>query len=125
MRRRTQLVLAITFMVALLVAIFSYIYISQLLRQRITNARETAALLSSQLAYLATNAAPDITSTKVDINNPKAVHNAIVYYLSTDRDLNNMLESVVGSWPIVYDAAILDADGRAILHTNVAELAER
>jgi signal transduction histidine kinase len=118
MRRRTQLVLAITFMVALLVAIFSYIYISQLLRQRITTAKETAALLSSQLAYLATNATPDLASTKVDTSDPKAMHKAIAYYLSTDRDLNNMLESIVGSWPIVYDAAIVDADGKAILHTN-------
>ena len=43
---------------------------------------------------------------------------AIAYYLSTDRDLNTMLESVVGSWPYIYDAAIVDADGKAILHTN-------
>ena len=105
-------------MVAALVVAFSYIYISQLLRQRITTAQETAALLSAQLAYLATNAAPDLSSTKVDISDPKAVHNAIAYYLGTDRDLNNLLESVVGSWPIVYDAAIVDSDAKAILHTN-------
>jgi signal transduction histidine kinase len=118
MRRRTQLVLAITFMVAALVTTFSYIYISQLLRQRITTARETAALLTSQLAYLATNAAPDLSSTKVDTSNPEAVRRAIIYYLGTDRDLNTMLESVVGNWPIVYDAAIVDSNGKAILHTN-------
>jgi signal transduction histidine kinase len=118
MRRRTQLVLAITFMVAALVATFSYIYISQLLRQRITTAHETAALLTSQLAYLATNAAPDLSSTKVDTSNPEAVRRAIIYYLGTDRDLNTMLESVVGNWPIVYDAAIVDSNGKAILHTN-------
>jgi signal transduction histidine kinase len=118
MRRRTQLVLAITFMVAALVTTFSYIYISQLLRQRITTAHETAALLTSQLAYLATNAAPDLSSTKVDTGNPAAVRRAIIYYLGTDRDLNTMLESVVGNWPIVYDAAIVDSNGKAILHTN-------
>jgi signal transduction histidine kinase len=118
MRRRTQLVLSITLMVSALVAVFSYIYISQLLRQRITTAQENAAQLGSQLAYLATNAAPDLSSTKVDTSNPKAVHKAIVYYLGTDRDLNNMLESAVGSWPTVYDVAIVDADSRAILHTN-------
>ena len=110
--------LAITFMVAALVAAFSYIYISQLLRQRITTAHETAALLTSQLAYLATNAAPDLSSTKVDTSNPEAVRRAIIYYLGTDRDLNTMLESVVGNWPIVYDAAIIDSNGKAILHTN-------
>jgi PAS domain S-box-containing protein len=118
MRRRTQLVLAITFMVAALVTAFSYIYISQLLRQRITTARETAAQLTSQLEYLATNAAPDLSSTKVDTTDPVAVRHAIAYYLSTDRDLNTLLESVVGNWPIVLDAAIVDSDGRAILHTN-------
>jgi PAS domain S-box-containing protein len=29
-----------------------------------------------------------------------------------------MLESVVGSWPTIYDAAILDADGKALLDTD-------
>ncbi len=24
----------------------------------------------------------------------------------------------MGSWPIIYDAAIVDDDGKAILHTN-------
>ena len=118
MRRRTKLVLAITFMVTALVSGFSYIYISQILRQRVTSAQDIASQLTSQLTYLAANAAPDLTSTRVDTNNPEAVHRAIAYYLSTDRDLNTMLDSVVGNWPIVYDAAIVDADGKAILHTN-------
>jgi PAS domain S-box-containing protein len=118
MRRRTKLVLAITFMVAALVSGFSYLYISQLLRQRVTTANETASYLTSNLAYLATNAAPDLSSTPVDTSNPEAVRRAIAYYLGTDRDLNNFLDSVVGSWPMIYDAAIVDADGKAILHTN-------
>jgi len=118
MRRKTKLVLAITLMVAALVSGFSYLYISELLRQRVTTARESAAQLGSNLAYLAANATPDLSSTRVDLNNPDAVRRAIAYYLSTDRDLNNVLESVVGTWRIIYDAAIVDADGNAILHTN-------
>ena len=70
MRRKTKIVLAITFMVAVLVLAFSYIYISELLRQRVTTARESAAQLTSNLAYLAANAAPDLSSTKVDTTNP-------------------------------------------------------
>ena len=105
-------------MVAALVSIFSYIYVSQLLRLQITSAHETASYLTSQLAFLANNAAPDLTSTKVNTNDPVAVRKALTYYLSTDSDLNALLESVVGNWPTVYDAAILDADGKAILHTN-------
>jgi PAS domain S-box-containing protein len=118
MRRRTKIVLAITFMVAALVCSFSYIYISELLRQRVITTHDTAAYVTAQLAYQATNAAPDLTSTRVDTNKPQAVKRAVSYYLSTNLDLNNNIESIVGSWPIIYDAAIVDADGQAILHTN-------
>ena len=110
--------LAITFMVAALVCAFSYIYISQLLRQRVATAHENAAYLDTQLAYLATNAAPDLTSTRVDTNDPEAVRRAVIYYLGTDRDLNTMMDSIVGSVPIVYDAAIVDDAGITILHTD-------
>src|SRR2546428_3295357 len=118
MRRRTQIVLAITFMVAVLVSAFSYICISQCLRKQVTTADATAANLTSNLAFLATKAAPDLSSTRVDTSNPQQVRRAIAYYLGTDRDLNNFLESVVGSWPMIYDAAIVDSEGNAILHTN-------
>src|SRR5450755_3288417 len=118
MRRRTQIVLAITFMVAVLVSFFSYIYISQLLRQDITTAHETASYLASQLAFLANDATPDITSTRVNTNDPAAVSHAIAYYLSTDSGLNGMMQSMVGSWPTVYDAAIVGADGKTILHST-------
>jgi PAS domain S-box-containing protein len=118
MRRRTQIVLAITFMVAALVSGASYIYISQILHQRISTAHDTGMYLTSQLAYLATNAAPDLSSTRVDTNNPEAMRRGVAYYLGTDRDLNTMLDSVVGSWPTIYDASILDSDGRAILDTD-------
>src|SRR5215471_14663777 len=119
MRRRTQLVLAITFMVAALVTGASYVYISQILGQRIATVRDIALNQTAQLAYLATNAAPDLSSTRIDTHNPEAVRRGIAYYLGTDRDLNTMLDSVVGSWPTVYDAAILDFEGKAILHTDL------
>jgi len=73
MRRRTQIVLAITLMVAALVSGASYIYISQILRQRISIARDTAMNLAAQIAYLANNSAPDLSSTRVDTTNPEAV----------------------------------------------------
>ena len=118
MRRRTQIVLAVTFMAAALVAGASYVYVSQILRQGINTTHDTATYLTSQLAYLATNAAPDLSSTRVDTSNPEAVRRGIAYYLGTDRDLNAMLDSMVGSFPTVYDAAILDTEGKAILDTD-------
>ncbi len=105
-------------MVAALVTGASYLYISQILRQGINSAHDTASYLTSQLAFLASNAAPDLSSTRIDTNNPEALRRGISYYLGTDRDLNTMLESVVGSWPTIYDAAILDADGKALLDTD-------
>jgi len=119
MRRKTQLVLAITFLVAALVCSFSYIYVSQILRQRVMYAHDSAAALDSQLAYLAAKAViPDLADTRVDTSNPAKVRRAIADYLATNLDLNTMLESVPSDWPMVQDAAIVDADGKAILHTR-------
>ena len=95
-------------MVAALVCSFSYIYISYILRQKITYTHDTAASLESQIAYIAAQAAiPDLADTKVDTNNPAKVRRAITDYLATNLDLNTILESVVG-WPMIYDAAIVD-----------------
>src|SRR2546429_9191895 len=108
MRRRTTIVLAITFMVAALVCAFSYIYISQLLRQRVVTAHETAAYLDTQLAYLASNAAQDLTSTPVDTNNPQSVPRFVFRYLGTDRHLTSMLDSIGASIPIIYNPASIE-----------------
>jgi PAS domain S-box-containing protein len=118
MRRKTKIVLGITLMVFVLVTAFSYIYISELLRQRITSAYEATSQLSEQLVLAADNAQPDLSSTRVDTNDPAAVRAAIADYLATDVNLNNQLESIVGNWPIIYDAAVVDADNKALLHTN-------
>ena len=105
-------------MVAALVSGASYIYITQILRQGINTTHDTATNVAAQIAYLATNAAPDLSSTRVDTTNPEAVRRGVAYYLGTDRDLNTVLDSVVGSYPTIYDAAVLDSDGKAILDTD-------
>jgi len=118
MRRKTQIVLAITIMVFLLVATFSYLYISETLKQRITSAHGEAVLLSQQLALAAGNAQPDLESTRVDTNNPEAVSAAVADYLAQDVDLNDLMQAIVGNWPIIYDASIVDSRNRVLLHSN-------
>ena len=118
MRRKTIIVLTITFMVTLMVSAFSYLYISQILRLRIDNAHETAKQLAHQLAYAAENDVPDFSSTNVDTSDPVAVRRALVEYLQTDVDLNNMLQYARGSWVFLLDAAIIGPDGKAVLHTD-------
>jgi signal transduction histidine kinase len=117
-RRKTIIVLTITFMVTLMVTAFSYLYISQILRLRISNADESAIQLTRQLAYAVENDPPDFSSTRVDTTDPIAVRRAIADYLVTDVGLNNMLQSAQGSWIFVMDAAIIGPDGKALLHTD-------
>jgi len=120
MLRKTIIVLGITFMVTVMVSAFSYLYISQILRQRITNAHETATRLTQQAAYAAENDIPDFSSTRLDTTNPTVVRRALMEYLPTDVSLNNMLQSDVGNWSFIYDAAIVGSDGKALLHTNAS-----
>ncbi|HEX7424999.1 MAG TPA: ATP-binding protein [Terriglobales bacterium] len=120
MSRKFIIVFVITTLFTALVVGFSWIYLSQLLRQRLLWADETASQLTNQLEYAASKAVPDLTSTRVDTNNPKAMRTAITNYLQTDTNLNDMLEAVVGNSRIIYDAAIIDPSGVAILDTNPA-----
>jgi PAS domain S-box-containing protein len=120
MTRKFIIVLAITTLFTALVVGFSWFYLSQLLRQRLLWADETAFQLTRQLEYAASKTVPDLTSTRVDTNNPKALRAAIITSLQTDPNLNELLESMVGNSPIIYDAAIIDLNGVAILDTNPA-----
>ncbi|MFZ0798790.1 MAG: ATP-binding protein [Terriglobales bacterium] len=118
MTRKFIIVLAITTLFTALVVGFSWFYLSQLLRQRLLWADETASQLTNELEYAASKAVPDLTSTRVDTQNPKAMRAAITNYLANDTNLNDMLESVWGNSRIIYDAAITDPNGVAILDTN-------
>ncbi|MGB6387319.1 MAG: ATP-binding protein [Terriglobales bacterium] len=120
MTRKFIIVLVITTLFTTLVVGFSWFYLSQLLRQRLLWADETASQLTNSLEYSASKSVPDLTSTRVDTSNPKALRAAITYYLQTDANLNDNLESLVGNSRIIYDAAIVDPSGIAILDTNPA-----
>jgi len=115
MSRKAIIVLAITTLITALVLGFSWIYLSQFLRQRLLWADDTASMLTRQLEYSAAKAIPDLTSTRVDTSNPKALRAAIADALQTDTNLNDMLESVVGNSEIIYDAALVDLDGVSMI----------
>jgi signal transduction histidine kinase len=118
MRRKTIIVLAITFMVTVMVTAFSYLYISVLLRQRIDNVYNFAATRTKQLAYLANNDLPDLSSTRIDTNNPVAMRSAITENLQTDTNLLNNIQSDRDSWGFIYDVTFVDLNGKAIIGTN-------
>jgi PAS domain S-box-containing protein len=118
MRRKTKIVLVITFMVAVMVSAFSYLYVSLLVRNWINRADESAKMFNLTAAYVAANAVPDLGSTRVDTDSPKAVSAAIETYMREDANLNDMIDSIAGSNNSVYDAAVVDLDNRALLHSN-------
>ncbi len=120
LRRKTIIVLVITLMVATMVTAFSILYISQILRLRIANANDTATSLTHQLAYAASNAVPDFSSTSIDTSNATAVRRALADYVQTDVALNNLLQSDPGDWRFIYDVSIVDVNGKALLHTNAS-----
>ncbi len=122
MSRKAIIVFVITTLFTALVVGFSWFYLSQMLRQRLLWADETASGLTRQMEYTASKAVPDLTSTRVDTADPKAMRMAISTYLQTDPNLNDMLESVVGNSQIVYDAAIVDTNGIALMDTNPAQV---
>jgi signal transduction histidine kinase len=120
MSRKAIIVFVITTLFTALVFAFSWIYLSQLLRQRMFEVDETASMLTRQLQYVASKAVPDLSSTKVDTSNPRALRAAVADALQSDGNLNDILESVIENSQIIYDAAIVDPAGIAILDTNPA-----
>src|ERR1700733_12081057 len=108
LRRKTIIVLVITLMVTVMMSAFSFLYISQILRLRITNIFETATNLPNQFAYAATTDLPDCSSPPVDSNDPVSVRHSLTDYIQTDINLNNLLQSASGDWTFILDVCIVD-----------------
>jgi signal transduction histidine kinase len=121
LRLKTKLVAAITGLVAVIVTALAGFYIAEVVHQRIQEAYNSADLVQQQIFAVAHGALEaDLTSTKIDLSNPAQVAAAIEEVLQTDYELNSLLDAAVGNSPTIYDAAIIDARGLALLHTNPA-----
>ncbi|MBZ5568540.1 MAG: PAS domain-containing protein [Acidobacteriia bacterium] len=119
LRLKAKLVIAISAMVVALVATLSYIYMSQMLRQRVREEYQTGDFIAHQIYHGAREALElDLVNANVDADDPQAVAAAIEDSLQTDPGLNSLLQSIVGYSPTIYDAAITDTSGRALLHTD-------
>src|SRR5271166_6387385 len=118
-RLKTKLVLAISSMVFALVAVFSYLYVSHLVRQRTAEAYDGAAFVAKQIRESAREATLiDLSSTFAENSDPKQVQAVLDKALQSDPGLTILLQSIVGYSQTIYDAAIVDVHGRAIVHTD-------
>jgi len=106
-------------MVFALVAIFCYLYVSHLVRQRTAEAYDSADFVAKEIRESARQASQvDLSSAFVNESDSKQVEEVLEQALKTDTGLNTLLQSVVGYSPTIFDAAIADVNGRAIVHTD-------
>jgi signal transduction histidine kinase len=126
LRLKTKLVLAISAMVFALVTTLSSIFVAQLLQSRINAEAQQGEQQAQEIVHSAQDALQvDLSSTRVDTENPAAVNAAVAEVLQSDAGVNSVMESVVGYSPVVYDAAIIDANRVALLHTNPNEVGQK
>src|SRR5579864_4325465 len=118
---KTKLVFAITAMVVAIVATLSTLYISEVVHQRIHEVYTVADVIKLHVFAVSKPAmGVDLSSSKVDLNDPKQVEAAVQELLQYDTGITALLESVTGDSPNILDVSIVDADGLAMLHTNPA-----
>src|SRR5271165_1297169 len=121
LRLKTKLVLAISGMVFALVAVFCYVYMSHLVRQRMAEAYDSADFIAKEIresAHVASRI--DLSVTFVNQHDPQQVQVVLEEALRTDPGLNTLLTSIIGFSPTIFDAAIAGVNGRAIAHTDPA-----
>src|SRR3954471_1680689 len=114
LRLKTKLVIAITAMVVAIVATLSTLYISQVVHQRIHEVNAVADVIKDHVFAVSKPAlAVDLSSSKIDINDPQQVEQAVQELLQSDASMSALLESVTGDSPYILDACIVNADGLA------------
>jgi PAS domain S-box-containing protein len=118
LRLKTKLVIAITGMVVAIVATLSTLYISEVVQQRIQQVYAVAEVLRDQIFAVSKPAFDvDLSGTRIDMNDPKQVEDAVQDLLQSDTGITSLLESV-NAQPNILDASIVDAKGLALLHTT-------
>jgi PAS domain S-box-containing protein len=116
---KTKLVLSITAMVVAIVATLSTLYISEVVHQRIQEVASIADVIELHMFAVARPALTvDLSSTKVDLNDPQQVETAMEDLLQGDTVITSFLDSVSGDSKNILDACIVDTTGLALLHTN-------
>jgi PAS domain S-box-containing protein len=125
LRLKTKLVFAITAMVVVIVSVLAALYISEVVRQRIQEAADVSHNIGLQIYSVSRGAfEADLSSSKVDLNDPAQIEQAWQEMLQTDWVVNALLDSAQGDAKLIYDAAVVDTKGIAILHTSTGMLGQ-
>src|SRR5215472_7240400 len=97
LRLKTKLVIAITGMVAAIVATIAGFYVAEGVRQRILEAYNTSLLIERQVFSVARGALEaDLPTTKIDLKDQVQVAAATEEILQTDNEQNALTASAMG-----------------------------
>ena len=122
LRLKTKLVLSISGMVVAVVAALSFIYVSRLVQNRIAEAYEGGDFVAHQVFHATREALEqDLSDPRLQAgsaNDAAALDALVQESLETDPGVNSLIESIVGYSPTIYDVAIADNNGRALLHSD-------
>lgn len=119
MRLKTKLVLALSGLVFLLLCALSWIFLDQLLRQRISQSFATANMVANQIVFATRRALETGANTgDFDANDPASLRAGVAATLRDDPALTALLDSAIRYSPTVFDVAVADNQGQALLSTN-------
>jgi PAS domain S-box-containing protein len=120
LRLKTKLVLAISGLVFALVSVLLCLYVRQIFHQRITQSYESADFIADEVLQ-ATRQALDVQlpSSGIEDQDARQAHDTIARILQSDTAVASLLQAVVGYNFEVYDTALVDRDGIALIHTDV------
>lgn len=123
LRLKTELVLAITAMVVAIVATLSTLHVSEVVQQLIEHPYSDGDFIGREVFEMARNALEtNVNSAGTDPNDPKKVESAVERVLQRDAGLNSLLKSVLSGSPTIYDVAITNPQGRALVHTRASNV---
>ena len=119
LRLKTKLVLAITGLIFLVVTVLSWLFLDELLEQRISVSYAGNLVVAHQILYSTRLALEeDLRGKKIDPKDPDALRKAMATALQQDKALEALLVSVIKYAPTVFDVSIADANGRALVSTD-------
>ncbi len=121
MRLKTKLVLAISGLVCLMVCALSWIFLYQLLEQRISQSYAANDMVAHQILFATRQALEtDAAVRQVSANDPQVLRRTVADALRRDAGLKSLLDSAIRYSPTVLDVAIADSQGVGLVSTDPA-----
>ena len=118
LRLKTKLVIAITGIVLAIVATVSTLYLSKVVHVRMQQTFDDGKFIAHEIFYEARDPLETVLSDpQVDLSDPKQAESAMEV-LKTDSGVTSLLDSIVAHSPAIYDAAVTNPQGRALVHTS-------